>query len=66
MTFRITKDFTHLDTLGIHLVPLVRFGPIQPSITLLANEQVREVDFLEFKLDGLDELFRDFQRSFGT
>ena len=50
----VTTD--SLDTLGIHLVVLLRLRPIQSSIPFLANEQVRKVDFLEFELDWLNEL----------
>jgi hypothetical protein len=31
------------------------FSPQQPSITLLGNEQVREVDLFKLELDGFDE-----------
>ena len=50
---------TYLDTLGVHLVVLVRSCPVQTSVTLFANEQVGVVHLLEFKLDWLDELLCD-------
>ena len=36
--------------LTIHLVPLFRVGPIQPSVPLLVHEKVREVNL--FELEG--------------
>ena len=53
------KDKTYLDTFRVHLVVLLRLGPVQSSVSLLADEEVREVNLLELELDRLDELGRD-------
>jgi len=50
---------THLDALGVHLVPLVRGGPVEAGVALLVDEEVGEVDLLELELDRLDELGGD-------
>jgi hypothetical protein len=57
---------THLDSLGVHLVPLVRLGPVQSRVPLLADEQVGEVDLLKLELDRLDKLGCDKFGSFGS
>ncbi len=44
--------------LRVHFVVLFRFRPVESGIALLANQQVGEVDLLEFELDGLDEFSR--------
>ena len=54
-----TAPSTHLDTLCIHLIILLRAGPVQARVSLLADEQVREVDLLELELDRLDKFCRD-------
>lgn len=46
---------THLDTLRVHLIILVGLGPVQSGVPLLADQQIREVDLLEFQLDWFDE-----------
>ena len=48
----------YLYTLRVHLVVLLWLRPVQPSITLLANQKVREIHLLELQLDWLDELAR--------
>ena len=47
---------TYFDTLRVHLVILLWSRPIQTSIPFLADEQVREVDFLELEFDWFNEL----------
>ena len=42
-----TNDYSHLDTLRVHLVVLFRFRPEETGVTLLVDQQVREVDLLE-------------------
>jgi hypothetical protein len=56
----------HLDSLGIHLVPLLGLGPVESGVTLLGDEEIGEVDLLELELDGLDEFGRDVLSCFGT
>lgn len=53
------RSTTYLDTLRVHLVVFLRLSPVETGITLLTDQQVRKVYFLEFKLDGFDELLRD-------
>ena len=38
-------------TFAVHLVIFIRFGEVQSSIALSADEKVREVDFLKFQPD---------------
>lgn len=57
---------THLDSLGVHLVPLVWLRPVEPSVSFLTDEEVREVDFFELEFDGCDELSGDKLCGFGT
>ena len=47
---------TYLNALRVHLVVLFWFGPIQPSITFLVDEQIRIVDLFELQFYGLHEL----------
>ena len=49
------QQTSHLNTLGIHLVILFHFGPVQTGIPFLADEQIRPVDLFEFKSDRFDE-----------
>ena len=56
---------THLQTLGVHLIPFLWPGPVQTRVSLLIDEEVREVYLFEFKLDGPDELFRNEISSLG-
>lgn len=51
---------TNLNTLCIHLIILLWSSPIQSGISLFADEEIREIHFLEFQLDGLDKL-RSYQ-----
>ena len=43
---------------------LGRVGPEEPRVALLVHEEVRVVDLLKLKLDGLDECLRDDPRRF--
>ena len=52
-----------LDALGVHVVVLLRLGPQQARVALLADEQVREVHLLELELDWLYERRADVLRS---
>lgn len=56
--FKSKDEAADLDALRVHFVILFRFRPIQPSISLFADEQIWKVDLLEFQLDGFDELGR--------
>jgi hypothetical protein len=51
----VKKD-TDLNALRVHLVVLVGLCPIKTGVPFLADKQVREVDLLEFQLDGFYEL----------
>ena len=46
---------TNLYTFCVHLIVFVWPGPVQPGVTLLADEEVWEVDLFELELDGFDE-----------
>ena len=50
---------TNLNTFCVHLIVFVWPGPVQTGVTLLADEEVWEVDFFELELDGFDELSSD-------
>jgi hypothetical protein len=49
------RKTTNLDSLGVHFVVLIRPRPVEPSVSLLVDEEIGEIDFLELELDGLDE-----------
>lgn len=61
-----TRQSTHLNTLGVHFVPLVGLRPVETGIALFADEQIREVYLLELQLDRLDELLCYLQSCIGT
>jgi len=60
------QENTHLNTLGVHFVMLLRLRPVESCIPLFAYEQVREVDFFELEIDRLNELGRDEGCSLGS
>ena len=45
-----------LDSFAIHLVVFVRSSEVETGVSLLVDQQVRMVNFLELELDRLDEL----------
>ena len=54
--FRFMRRGIHLYSLRVHLIVLVRFGPIQPCVPLFTDQQVWEVDLLELQFDWFDKL----------
>ena len=51
-----------LQALCVHLVVFFGLRPQQPGVTLFVHEEVREIDLLEFQLDGEGEDFRHLGR----
>ena len=47
-------------TFTIHLIVFVRSCKVEASITFLVDEQIREIDFFEFEIDGFDKVFGDY------
>ena len=60
------RSVTHLNALRIHFIVLFRLRPIQPGITLLADEQIRPIDLLEFQFDRLGKPSSDKGGSLST
>lgn len=57
---------TYLNTFCIHFVILLCLRPVESRVPLFADKQVREVDFLELKVNRLDELGSDEGCSLGS
>ena len=60
MAMHGTAAASHLDTLRVHLVVLLGPCPVQAGISLLADKQIWEVNFLEFQFDRIDEFLRNY------
>mmetsp|Transcript_6122 Transcript_6122/g.22093 ORF Transcript_6122/g.22093 Transcript_6122/m.22093 type:complete len:239 (-) Transcript_6122:2203-2919(-) len=48
----------------VHFIMFLSVCPEQTSVTLLANQEVRPVDFFKLELDGLEKRFRHKSRGF--
>lgn len=52
---RLCMKIADLNTLWVHFIVLLWFCPVQPSVALFADKEVREIHFLELKLDRFHE-----------
>src|SRR5579862_2493391 len=50
-----------LNALGVHLIVFLSSSPVQASVSLLVDKEIREVHFLELQLNWIDELRRDIR-----
>lgn len=57
---------THLDSFRVHLIILFWLSPVKSGISLLVDQKIRIIDFLELEFDGPYEPRRHKLRSFLT